>query len=91
MDIFLIPYSKNVTAAGEVSNITNFTSPLKLFDYMSAGKLILSSELDSLKEILKDKKNCLFIKNFSNPFSWLLKIRLIENNIEMSLNMSFLK
>ena len=60
MDIFLIPYSKNVTAAGEVSNITNFTSPLKLFDYMSAGKLILSSELDSLKEILKDKKKLSF-------------------------------
>ena len=73
MDIFLIPYSKNVTAAGEVSNITNFTSPLKLFDYMSAGKLILSSELDSLKEILKDKKNCLFIKNFSESIFLAIK------------------
>ena len=68
MDIFLIPYSKNVTAAGEVSNITNFTSPLKLFDYMSAGKLILSSELDSLKEILKDKKIVFLLRIFRIHF-----------------------
>ena len=49
MDI-LIPYSKNVTAAGEVSNITNFTSPLKLFDYMSAGKLISAQSWIHLKK-----------------------------------------
>ncbi len=83
MDILLMPYTSNVTAAGEVSNITKYTSPLKLFDYMSAGKLVLSSELDTLKEVLKDKKNCLFVKNFSNPFSWLNKIKLIKNNLVM--------
>ena len=52
MDILLLPYTKSVTAAGNVSDITNYTSPLKLFDYV-AGKLIMSSNIKVLKEIFK--------------------------------------
>lgn len=83
MDVLLIPYTNKVTAAGNVSNITLYTSPLKLFDYMSAGKLIISSELDVLKEILTDKQHCLFVKNYLNPYSWLIKIKKIKLNIVM--------
>ena len=39
MDILLLPYTKSVTAAGNVSDITNYTSSLKLFDYMAAENL----------------------------------------------------
>jgi len=83
MDILLIPYTNKVTAAGDVSNITLYTSPLKLFDYMSAGKLIISSELDVLKEILTDKQHCLFVKDYLNPYSWLIKIKKIKLNMVM--------
>ena len=38
MDVLLLPYLGNITAAGNVSDLTNFTSPLKLFDYMSQVK-----------------------------------------------------
>ena len=81
MDILLLPYTKSVTAAGNVSDITNYTSPLKLFDYMAAGKLIMSSNIKVLKEILKDEYDCIFIKNYLNPFGWLKEIRKIQNNI----------
>jgi len=83
MDILLIPYTNKVTSAGNVSNITQYTSPLKLFDYMSAGKLIISSDLDVLKEILIDKKNCLFVKNYLNPFAWVMLIKKVKFNLVM--------
>ena len=75
-----MPYTKSVTAAGNVSDITKFTSPLKLFDYMAAGKTIMCSDIPVLKEIIKDKRNCIIVKNFINPFSWLMEINKIKNN-----------
>lgn len=80
MDILLMPYSNKVTVSGNVSDTTNFMSPLKLFDYMSAGKLIISSDLEVLREIV-DKNQCVFVKNYLNPMSWMLEIKKIKNNI----------
>lgn len=80
MDILLMPYSNKVTVSGNVSNTTNYMSPLKLFDYMSTGRLILSSKLEVLKEVVDDK-HCVFVKNYLNPLSWLLEINKIKNNI----------
>ena len=39
-----MPYTSSVTVSGDVGDITNFTSPLKLFDYLSMGKTILCSK-----------------------------------------------
>ena len=80
MDILLMPYSNKVTVSGNVSNTVTFMSPLKLFDYMSAGKLIISSDLEVLKEIVSNKQ-CVFVKNYLNPMSWLLEIKKIKNNV----------
>ena len=80
MDILLMPYSNKVTVSGNVSDTTSYMSPLKLFDYMSTGRLILSSKLEVLKEVVDDK-HCIFIKNYLNPLSWLLEINKIRNNI----------
>ena len=51
-----MPYQKKIVAAGNVGNITDFTSPLKLFDYMACGKIIISSQVNVLQEILKENK-----------------------------------
>jgi len=80
MDILLMPYSNKVTVSGNVSDTTNYMSPLKLFDYMSTGRLIISSKLDVLKEVVDDK-HCVFVKNYLNPLSWLLEINKIKNNL----------
>ena len=80
MDILLMPYSKSVTAAGNVSDITLYTSPLKLFDYMAAGKTIVCSNIEVFREVVKDRKNCIIIKNFSNTQNWLMEINKIKNN-----------
>ena len=38
MDILVIPYTKNIKSSGEVDDISKYTSPLKLFDYLAVGK-----------------------------------------------------
>ncbi len=78
MDVLLIPYVSSITVSGDIGDITKYTSPLKLFDYLCAGKIIVCSEYDVLKEIIKNKKNAVFIKNYKNPYSWkneLLKLK----------------
>ena len=80
MDILLMPYSNKVRVSGNVSDTTRFMSPLKLFDYMSSGKLIISSDLEVLREVV-NKKECIFVKNYLNPMSWMFEIRKIKNNI----------
>jgi len=89
MDILVIPYVSSITVAGDVGDITRFTSPLKLFDYLTAGKVIICSDFKVLKEVISSK-NAIFIKNFKNPFSWKMEIdklaNLYEKQITISLN-----
>tara|TARA_B100000029_G_scaffold238173_1_gene235262 strand:- start:1399 stop:2514 length:1116 start_codon:yes stop_codon:yes gene_type:complete len=79
MDILLMPYASSITVAGNVGDITKFTSPLKLFDYLSVGKIIMCSDFNVLKEAIKEKKNAVFIKNYSNPYSWKNEIQKLKN------------
>ncbi len=80
MDVLLMPYQEKIAAAGDVGDIINFTSPLKLFDYIACGKTIISSDVRVLKEILKEKKNVIFVQNFKNVFSWKREIEKIKNS-----------
>ena len=79
MDVVIMPYSKKITSTGNVGNITNFTSPLKLFDYLANGKIIICSNIPVLKEILKENKNAIFVKNFNKIFAWKSEIDKIKN------------
>ena len=49
MDILTIPYTKKVESAGGVDDISKYTSPLKLFDYLAVGKIIIASDLKVLR------------------------------------------
>jgi glycosyltransferase involved in cell wall biosynthesis len=40
---------------------TNFTSPLKLFEYMAAGRAIVASDLPSVREVLSHGENALLV------------------------------
>jgi glycosyltransferase involved in cell wall biosynthesis len=40
---------------------TRYTSPLKLFEYMAAGRPIVSSNLPSIREVLRDGVNALLV------------------------------
>ena len=45
-----MPYTSSITVAGDVGDITKYTSPLKLFDYLSTGKVIICSDISVLKD-----------------------------------------
>tara|TARA_Y100000996_G_C22555257_1_gene655309 strand:- start:2338 stop:3453 length:1116 start_codon:yes stop_codon:yes gene_type:complete len=79
MDILLMPYVSSITVAGNVGDITEFTSPLKLFDYLSVGKIIMCSDFNVLREAIEEKKNAIFIKNYTNPYSWKKEIQKLKN------------
>lgn len=56
-DVVLLPNQKKVSAYGGGGDIAQWTSPLKLFEYMSAGKAIIASNLPVLAEVLDDGVN----------------------------------
>jgi glycosyltransferase involved in cell wall biosynthesis len=44
-----------------------YTSPLKLFEYLAAGRPIVASDLASLREVLRDEENALLVEAGSAP------------------------
>ena len=52
-DILLMPYQYNV-AASSGGDIAKFLSPMKMFEYMASNRVILSSDLPVLREVLND-------------------------------------
>ena len=80
MDILLMPSNtKKLRSSGGIGNIAKFTSPLKLFDYLAAGRIILASENSSYQHILKDNINSILC-NSSNLDKWLKKFKNISQN-----------
>ena len=80
MDILLMPYTKKITVAGDVGDTINFTSPLKLFDYLVSCRIIIASNIKILKETLIENKNCIFVKDFLNLYAWKLEIEKVKKN-----------
>lgn len=58
MDVLLVPNQRTVRSVGG-SEIGRWTSPLKLFESMAAGKPLIASDLAVLREVLVHEQNCL--------------------------------
>jgi glycosyltransferase involved in cell wall biosynthesis len=59
-DILLAPYQANASVPGGHVT-TEWMSPLKIFEYMAAGKAFIVSDLPVLHEVLLDRRNCLLV------------------------------
>jgi len=57
-DVVLLPNQRKV-AAYDVGEISQWTSPLKAFEYMAAGKPIIASDLPVLREVLVHGENAM--------------------------------
>ncbi len=82
IDVCILPYTKKITVSGDVGDISKYTSPLKVFDYMVNGKLIICSDLPVLREVLKNNFNSILVKNFNNTNSWLKIINYVSKNFQ---------
>ena len=81
MDVLIMPSNKKILrSTGGVGNIAKFTSPLKLFDYLSSGKFIIISDLKVFKEIIKNNKHCIVIS--LNHTKWMNILKNIKNNLK---------
>ena len=63
-DILLAPYGRQVSGAaadgsawGETGNLVRWMSPMKVFEYMAAGRAIIASDLPAIREILTHGHN----------------------------------
>ena len=81
-DLLLMPYQSKVSINSLNFNDDNskFMSPLKMFEFLASGIPIISSDLKVLREILINRKNCVLIRNYSNPIAWKKAISEIDNN-----------
>jgi glycosyltransferase involved in cell wall biosynthesis len=57
-DALLMPYQKEVTIQGK-GNTAEIMSPMKLYEYMATGRLILASDLPALRVILNENNSVL--------------------------------
>lgn len=78
-DVLLLPNQKRVHASGGGGDIGQWTSPLKLFEYMAAGKPILASDLPVLREVLVHERNCLLC-SWDDPADWVRALWRLTND-----------
>ncbi len=74
-DVCLLPNQRRMTghagstvATPPARDIARFTSPLKLFEYMSASRAIVASDLDVLREVVDE--SCAMLASADDPSQW---------------------
>lgn len=85
-DVVLAPYLKEVYGVGassdENNNLSNWMSPLKIFEYMSMGKTIICTNLSVLKEILKNMETGILC-DADNIDEWVNAIEKCMKDLDM--------
>ncbi|CAM4010398.1 glycosyltransferase [Alkalicoccus chagannorensis] len=79
MDVLIAPYSNKVYSKGN-QEITQWMSPLKLFEYMASQKPIIASDIPVIREVLN--KDNSFLCHPNNLDCWKDNINLIKNKSE---------
>ena len=81
-DLLLMPYQSKISinSINFKDDISNYTSPLKMFEYLASGIPIISSNLKVLREKLVNRSNSILIKDYSNPLAWKKAINELSNS-----------
>lgn len=78
-DVLLMPYQKEVMVSQNASETSRWMSPIKLFEYMSCKKPIISSNQKVLQEVLENNRNCLLCEP-DNAEQWIRSIKSIQED-----------
>jgi glycosyltransferase involved in cell wall biosynthesis len=82
MDLLLMPYQLDVRGASGRSNLADWMSPLKMFEYMAAGRAIVASDLPALREVLRHEENALLVPA-TDLEAWGLAVRRLAADPEL--------
>jgi glycosyltransferase involved in cell wall biosynthesis len=58
-DVLLMPYARSIMGSSGLADSAAVASPMKMFEYMAAGRAILTSDLPVIREVL-DEHNAVF-------------------------------
>tara|TARA_B100000242_G_scaffold294391_1_gene277100 strand:+ start:14928 stop:16043 length:1116 start_codon:yes stop_codon:yes gene_type:complete len=79
MDSLLMPYQNKVSIGKRNSDTSRWMSPMKMFEYLSSGVPIFSSNLPVLREILINNFNSILVSP-EDENEWIEKLTLLETN-----------
>jgi glycosyltransferase involved in cell wall biosynthesis len=77
-DILLMPYSRSIMGSSGKADSASVASPMKMFEYMAAGRAIVSADLPVIREVL-DEKNAVFCEP-DDIRDWRLEIEALLDN-----------
>lgn len=80
-DVLIAPYQKTVLTNSGLDT-TRWMSPLKLFEYMAAGKPIICSDIPVLREILEHNKTALMVPP-EDVSIWVKSLEQLKNDKEL--------
>jgi glycosyltransferase involved in cell wall biosynthesis len=74
MDVLLLPMLRSVTVHRSVQENAQWTMPIKLFEYMAAGKPVIASDFAVMKEVVRHNHNGLLCSPEA-PEQWAMQLR----------------
>jgi len=77
-----MPYQKSVSIGIKGVDTSKWMSPMKLFEYLSVGVPIISSNISVLKEVLVDRENCVLVEP-DDLSAWSAALENIISNSEL--------
>ncbi|HUE97724.1 MAG TPA: glycosyltransferase family 4 protein, partial [Anaerolineales bacterium] len=77
-DVLLMPYSRSIMGSSGSADSAAVASPMKMFEYMAAGRAIVSSDLPVIREVLNEK-NAVFCEP-DKVGDWKLAIESLLND-----------
>lgn len=82
VDVLVAPYQHYVSSDGSGVSATRSLSPLKIFEYMAAGKAIMASDSLFIREVL-DHKVTAWLCDPEEPKSWISGLTYLRDNPEL--------
>jgi glycosyltransferase involved in cell wall biosynthesis len=78
-NILLAPLQTSISVHSGQGDISRWTSPLKIFEYMASGVPIIASNLPVLREVLSNNYNCIMCDP-DDVYSWVNGIKLLKKD-----------
>jgi len=79
LDVLLLPNQREVYGSSGRTDFGQWTSPIKMFEYMASGKPIIASDLPVIREVLHNEENALLVSP-DHLESWVMAVeRLCED------------